>query len=192
MKKYIILFILLFGAGIAISDIDTFEGTATDSLSDIEGSTVAGGGVVGPDQWYYAGGDSDFPTSTSVGVAGRELGNTVTIGQGGTVTKIGVRVSGTGISITIKALDGTTQKDCASIGPISPSNEWIDVDVNFAVSTDDVITVAVCNDSAFTLYRRTTGTGHYTTGITYATYCSEPHTWSDDPNYFYAVRVYVD
>jgi hypothetical protein len=41
MKKYIILFILLFGAGIAISDIDTFEGTATDSLSDIEGSTVA-------------------------------------------------------------------------------------------------------------------------------------------------------
>jgi hypothetical protein len=44
MKKYIILFILLFGAGIAISDIDTFEGTATDSLSDIEGSTVASGG----------------------------------------------------------------------------------------------------------------------------------------------------
>jgi hypothetical protein len=44
MKKYIILFILLFGAGIAISDIDTFEGTATDSLSDIEGSTVAAGG----------------------------------------------------------------------------------------------------------------------------------------------------
>jgi hypothetical protein len=43
MKKYIILFILLFGAGIAISDIDTFEGTATDSLSDIEGSTVAAG-----------------------------------------------------------------------------------------------------------------------------------------------------
>jgi hypothetical protein len=44
MKKYIILFILLFGAGIAISDIDTFEGTATDSLSDIEGSTVAAEG----------------------------------------------------------------------------------------------------------------------------------------------------
>jgi hypothetical protein len=46
MKKYIILFILLFGAGIAISDIDTFEGTATDSLSDIEGSTVAAGGEI--------------------------------------------------------------------------------------------------------------------------------------------------
>jgi hypothetical protein len=46
MKKYIILFILLFGAGIAISDIDTFEGTATDSLSEIEGSTVAAGGAI--------------------------------------------------------------------------------------------------------------------------------------------------
>jgi hypothetical protein len=76
MKKYIILFILLFGAGIAISDIDTFEGTATDSLSDIEGSTLVAGGGANSFTFIQSNGATD---TTSVTLDGVTAGNLIVV-----------------------------------------------------------------------------------------------------------------
>jgi hypothetical protein len=108
MKKYIILFILLFGAGIAISDIDTFEGTATDSLSDIEGSTVAGGGGGGctPETDQVLDEYVDSAEQSSTNVYGNDgAGQLVTYGSSGTF-------SSTGVVLSVKLENAADSPDC--------------------------------------------------------------------------------
>jgi hypothetical protein len=144
MKKYIILFILLFGAGIAISDIDTFEGTATDSLSDIEGSTVAAGGASCETavltNTASTTTDWDITDSTTYYFVGHhfiDLGSTEDICKATFyITQATGDISGKTYTAYIYTIDGAGNLDSllGTSSGVTGSNSWSDTAVDFEFS----------------------------------------------------------
>jgi hypothetical protein len=168
-------------------------------ITVINNSSMAVTGGAGPDAWYYSVGTdgSDYASSASI-TNTWEIGDNITIGQGGSLTKISVKIGtpteGTDIKIILLYNNaGTwTKVECGEMLNVT-ADSWNDFTLvtPYTVTTSQsVMVVAIPSELCGISYATTSG-GHYQNSKTYSSYCDlTTITWNND--YSYAVRVYVD
>lgn len=183
MKKIVSFLILLLLLPLCVE-------ARTTTVVVGQGTAAAGG----PDAWYYSGAGTD-PQGDDAFSDGQFAVDDITIGQGGNITQIGVKLKsgGTGpIKLCLATGSWTMVSGSCKTIATATQNAWNDVtiDTPTAVNTNDVVRVYIfMGGSVYLGYTNTTG-GWYGSA-TYATACTDALP-SGDADYDIGVRVYVD
>ena len=203
MKKYLVILLICFYPFLAFCDVDTIEGTATSTIDTIEGSigydTVEGATVAaegGPDVYYYSFCDDEscWDTYASLGAeAGVSAEITVTVG--GTITHVGFKLNDNITGNCLIALHDNSNNLESCTGNISnPTAGWVDaeLDTPYVAASSEVVQVGVICDVTFNVVYDNANDGKWNAAEGFETWCEDPLSLNADPEYGYAVRVYVD
>lgn len=171
---------------------------ADAQIISIAKKKAAGGG---PDTYYYSEGlgEGDFSANIEL-ESGYMYAANVTVTTGGSLTKIGVKISdksSANIKIMLLKNSAADVHECAEIANATlPSSGWYDYTLStpLTVSNSEVVRVAIATSASYTIRINYDGSDNGFTDTThaYATACgSAPDGWGGYGKEL-GVRVYVD
>lgn len=189
-------------AGLLIPAVGLIRPTLAQTLLINSYRFAAGGG---PDTYYYGIGSDTYPSVGTYFWTSQSLGDDITIGAGGTLTKVGMKVDETASAISAVRVTIWTSgtpwvlHECVTLSVPADADGWVDGNLvsPLSVSTSQVVRVIGVEETAASgnlgAYKGATQTGYAVSGRAYVDGCSstEPSWGAGDADSI-AVRVYVD